>query len=713
LSNFQIVSNVDSDLDGVPDYLEDIKLTTNRPFLGAPVVITGTIEAEQLDMGGPGFGYSNVVAITNSTYRPTGMAISACNDLGGGYCLDQTQSNDWAKYTINVLVSQNYMVETRVAGLGTNGAFKVEFTNGTNYTDTGTLVITNTNWTNLSAVVSLKAGTNVMELLMLTNANTNGAYGANVGRFNYISIYPYWTNAAAGTNLAPISAASLYTNSDWGSAKSNAIVIQNAVNSLGSGGGIVTIPEGTWYVSQAVPNDANPDWANTAACVTNSDVTITGSGTNATNTLLIANNRSTTIFVLGVNTLGRGIACSNFMLCDLTLEAQPHAVATNSGSSYTNIYELGQLIPQAQGSIATFYGISSNQCSYNICISNCVFLHGIKSLVPDVSISNFMVVNCQFTPMDTNCYFNGATNGQPLNNKTPTANTTNWQTGNVAVFGNGPVNAVIVGNTYIGNAALTAVNTNAVSTLIGYTNWPAADGFVWFQKSGNVFVARNIISNNALEGVQLNAGPNSVVGNTYNTLVSDPSCCAFCVAGQQQTELTGTPLQSYSSTFIGNQVYGGRHGVECTSTTYPFTYTCSGNSITLYPAIEPIAPLINDYPGYAADAVGCESAIVSGNTLSNGGLGFLFSSTNGNALIMNNNFEAASYCGIGYQYIGDSLNAAQIYGNSLGQGVNFHVQLPYTKSFSWFLGSNTYWNINSNPVPLFADPASSSIHIYQ
>jgi hypothetical protein len=56
-TNFQTVHNVDSDLDGIPDLLEDLSLTTNRPFLGSPVVITGTIEAEQFDVGGPGIGW--------------------------------------------------------------------------------------------------------------------------------------------------------------------------------------------------------------------------------------------------------------------------------------------------------------------------------------------------------------------------------------------------------------------------------------------------------------------------------------------------------------------------------------------------------------------------------------------------------------------------------------------------------------------------------
>ena len=134
------------------------------------------------------------------------------------------------------------------------------------------------------------------------------------------------------------------------------------------------------------------------------------------------------------------------------------------------------------------------------------------------------------------------------------------------------------------------------------------------------------------------------------------------------------------------------------------------NSLTLYP---PFPVLPGDWPGAAAQTQGSRSASVCGNTLLAGGEGFLFIGPNSNALILNNNFSNAAYRGIGYGSTGDSLNTAQIFGNTLGEGVSFHVQLTYTNSFGWFLGNNTYVNTNSVVVPLFADPASSAMHIYQ
>jgi hypothetical protein len=386
------------------------------------------------------------------------------------------------------------------------------------------------------------------------------------------------------------------------------------------------------------------------------------------------------------------------LLANITLAANPHEVATNCncGDGYTNIYELGQLYQSggAQGDLAVFYGWATNEYAYNICISNCVFLNGIKSLVPDQYISNFMVVNCTFIPWQSNLYFTGAINNSPSN----TLYTTNWQVGNVAVFGNGPLNAVIVSNIYIGNSALTGVQTAYSSNDI------APDGFVWFQSSGNVFVAGNLISNNALEAIQLNAGPNAVVGNTNNTLVSDGSCCALCATGGQNGA-TGTGLSNYSTCFVGNSIYGGRAGERGAPNAAPYTLNFSGNSLYLYSPFN----TNGDWPGFVATVQACEKANICGNMLSNGGYGFLVSSTNANALILNNNFGAASYCGIGTQYILDSLSSAQIFGNIIGEGVNFHIQLAYTNSFSWFLGSNTFWNLNSNPVSLFTDPASSGV----
>jgi len=446
----------------------------------------------------------------------------------------------------------------------------------------------------------------------------------------------------------------------------------------------------------------------------NNNITITGDVTN--DTFLIAHNRATTVISLGATTNGLPFHCTNVTLCNMTIEAQPHEAVSydNAVIGYTNIYELGQLslaIGDVQGSLIVLYGASSNQPSYNICISNCVFLHGVKSIVPkNPLVNNLLVQSCIFIPWDSNCLFYGTTNMGASN----TMNTTTWQGEVCGMFG-GPVNAVIVDNTYIGNSdtsELTALNTNNHTTV-------APDGFIYFQQGGNYFIARNSISNYALEGVQLAAGPNSVVGNIYNTLVSDVSCGAlqdYEVGGYAGADGTINPV-NYSTCFIGNSVTGGRYGAHGGTTNAvlnyaSFTLNVSGNSFSLFPPFAEGAPF-GDYPGAAAIVQNCLSISVCGNTVASGGHGFYFSGGCSNALVLNNNFGNVAYRGIGYGSAGDFLNAAQIFGNTLGQGVSFHVQLTSSNSFGWFMGNNTCLNTKLSVVSAFLDPAVSAVHVYQ
>jgi hypothetical protein len=495
----------------------------------------------------------------------------------------------------------------------------------------------------------------------------------------------------------------LSAGTNWLDGITNATVIQSAVDSLYPGGGTVTIPAGTWYVSQPYPNDENDAPKNSAISIMGNNIEI-GSADPSNLATLIANNRATTIFCLGEDLHGHAVQYTNFTLRDLTLEAQPHSVAIpDPPSGYTNFFELGQLAlgsSQSQGSIAVFYGgPSASQINYNICISNCVFLHGVKSVVTSIgpysAISNFMVRSCDFIPWDSTCFFSGTTN----TGSAATSNTTSWQGGVVGIYG-GAYNFVVLDNIYIGNSALTNMNTNNLEVV-------APDGFVWFMTGGNNFVARNNISNYFLEAVQFNAGPTAVVGNTFATLCSDDSACALAAMGGPDPGATGNTLVNYATTFIGNSVTGGRHGERGIVCTLPFTLNFSGNSLTLYTPFDDSG----DYPGAAVLVQTCQSACVCGNTLAAGGHGFCFVGTNSSALILNNNFSGATYRGIGNLNGNDQLNTAEIFGNILGQGATFHAQIPYNNSFGWFLKTNSYLGTCSNSVPAFLDPMSSAVHL--
>lgn len=703
LASFQTVQMVDSDLNGVPDFLEELALPVSRPFLGAPVVVTGTIEAEQFDMGGPGVAYSTLGGNPASSYRPTGLFITNCDDLGLGYCLDNTRAGEWAQYTIQVLSGQTYTIETRTAGIGTNGVFECDFynTNTGFATNTGPLTLTTTNWTNVCAVVNLTNGIYTMKLRFLTN----GSDGAHVGRFNYISIYPWWPAgfASAQTNL--VSSASLSTNNDWEDAANNAAVIQAAVNEIGSaGGGTVVLPPGTYYVSQASPNETNSDEANAAISILTNNIEIAGAG--ETNTTLIAYNRATTVFSVGRLYSAPQVACANVVFHDMTIQAQPHLAVANVTNT---VFEQGQLIPGpgCTGALTKVTGYwSPFWMTRNVVISNCQFIHADFAISLLAYVSNCVISHCDFQMWGGTNVYTGFTNNAPTN----TPNTAPY-VGGVAIIGYGAtnLNINILDNTYNGNTNLVPSKADA----FGYVNtnnfqYVAPDGFVNLMSGGNVFIARNLIRNNSLEGIQFAAGPNSVVGNVFDTLANDTSCCALCDANGGWPGVAGFGLLSYSTCFIGNYVHGGRNGqsLQGSSANRPYTINFSGNELSLYP---PIAG--DDTPGTAVGVAYCAAANILGNTLDYGGHGAVFGWACSNAIIMNNNFAGATYRSVGLMWGGGSLDHALILNNILGQGSTFHVGMPVTNNFGWFLYQNDCLNQASQTVPAFCDPINSAAHV--
>jgi hypothetical protein len=166
-------------------------------------------------------------------------------------------------------------------------------------------------------------------------------------------------------------------------------------------------------------------------------------------------------------------------------------------------------------------------------------------------------------------------------------------------------------------------------------------------------------------------------------------------------------LLNYSTTFVGNSVYSGRHGALGTDiTNESATINFSGNSITNYPPF-------NEYghgPGAAANLGMCRAINMFGNTLVSGGYGFNCSTNSTNIIIANNNFSGTTFGGvaaIGYGFAQGSLLAS----NVMSQGYGFHVQLLNSNSFSWFLYNNQYLNTNNTAVPPFVDPPGTAIHI--
>lgn len=693
--SFNSVNSLDSDLNGVPDLLEDIALTSSRPFVGVPFVITGTIEAEQFDAGGKGIAYTNVANnVWTNDYRASGMEITNCNDLGGGYLVNNLKAGDWMKYTLDVKVAQTYAIEPRVAGLGTGGVFHIQFfTNGNSapYATTGPLTVTTTNWTNITyKMVSLAAGTNVMKVLM-----TNNASGGYVGKLNYISVYPAWnewspTNGMTTNDLTGV----LSTNETWSDAVINTYTLQAAIDWLPNGG-VVTIPSGTFYLTHQSPDESRPAYDNAALLVGANNISIQGAGRNLTR--LIAFNRTTSIVFTGRNSDQEVSSITNFQLANLTVESRPHLVPVldTATGDYTNRWEEGSLWPIGEnhtGELIVSEGKSSANRNINLLFTNCLF-RNFASVAVRLSYnnSNVAVRACDFIMWDgTNGSFSISTT-QPMlttSNLPPTAV-------GVHVRAGACPNIVMTECVFNGNPSLTAVNTNYAIL--------AGDGIFYGQGPGNWFIARNAITNYGLEGVQVNAGPSAVVGNTFDTFVSLFSTCAVNGFGLWPT-VTGLNNDAVIW-FVGNEVHGGRYGELGHSQAKPFHLHFTGNTVGVYAPFE----IANDYPGAAVLGTAMTFANVSGNRLVSGGHGVHWGSGCSNAVVLKNDFSAAAYRGLNYDGTNGVANAMAISKNLLGQGVGVHLRLRESDAGGFFLWQNRFTNGVTTVNP-FTDSANAPVH---
>lgn len=151
------------------------------PYGGTPRAIPGQIEAEDFDDGGPILAYNDCDgANQGGAYRPSeGVDIEACSE--GGFNTGWMCANEWTEFTVNVLEAGDYLVQARVASQATGGNFHLQF-NGVN--ETGNIAVPSTggwqNWTTVSAMASLDAGTQVMRF---ANANSSNEYNLNWFRF--------------------------------------------------------------------------------------------------------------------------------------------------------------------------------------------------------------------------------------------------------------------------------------------------------------------------------------------------------------------------------------------------------------------------------------------------------------------------------------------------------------------------------------------------
>lgn len=101
---------------------------------------------------------------------------------------------------------------------------------------------------------------------------------------------------------------------------------------------------------------------------------------------------------------------------------------------------------------------------------------------------------------------------------------------------------------------------------------------------------------------------------------------------------------------------------------------------------------------------------ISGNTLLAGQGGILLADLCTNALVLKNDFRAASGTALEYYGSNGVVRNVQAVKNILNVDKTYHVKLQYPDSGAFFLQKNVYTNGISNVDP-FLDAAASPVHI--
>lgn len=148
---------------------------SQNPYAGTPMMIPGTISVPRYDTGGEGVAYHDLDAsnLMSGTWRP-GEAVDTDSNHGIGWI----QAGEWIEYTVSVSAAGAYTLSLPTCHPGPGGTFHVNF-NGVN--KTGTMTVPNTgSWDanqTISKLVSLNAGTQIVQILFDTNGSTGYVCG--------------------------------------------------------------------------------------------------------------------------------------------------------------------------------------------------------------------------------------------------------------------------------------------------------------------------------------------------------------------------------------------------------------------------------------------------------------------------------------------------------------------------------------------------------
>lgn len=147
----------------LPEYVEQER----GLFMGEPLVIPGTVEAEHFDLGGEGKAYHDLDRLNIAgAFRPD-EGVDIYDRLGEGYHVGNALPGEWLEYTVEVNQEGDYLMEVYLAAIQGGGQFLV--TVGETSTDT-LESLSSGNWlqtTPVSTLLHLQPGVQVMRFCVL------------------------------------------------------------------------------------------------------------------------------------------------------------------------------------------------------------------------------------------------------------------------------------------------------------------------------------------------------------------------------------------------------------------------------------------------------------------------------------------------------------------------------------------------------------------
>ncbi|HLS28167.1 MAG TPA: endo-1,3-alpha-glucanase family glycosylhydrolase [Opitutales bacterium] len=139
------------------------------PFHGSPAELPGRVWAKEFDYGGEGVAYHDTTPENEGgAFRPNeGVDLEPTDDIEGDFNLGWTAPGEWILYTVDVMRSGVFEIGLRVAAVGDQGRFRLEFD------DAEPIVVQapkTGGWQNWETVtisgVALKAGWQTMRLVV-------------------------------------------------------------------------------------------------------------------------------------------------------------------------------------------------------------------------------------------------------------------------------------------------------------------------------------------------------------------------------------------------------------------------------------------------------------------------------------------------------------------------------------------------------------------